>query len=289
MTLTRRQLINRGSAIGAGAVALSLGLSTGETAAARPGESQGSTKLFPPLKASSKDLLALPAGFSYEVVAKAGVTSIHDGSGTIIGKTPDRTDGTGVFKAERGYRLVQNHELSPGATLPVPQVADTVYDTGVTGGGCTIVEVSRAGRRRSEWVGISGTVSNCAGGVTPWGSWLSCEETEVKTGNIIAGQKLEADHGFVFEVFPDRPSAQLPKPIKAWGRFSHEAVVVAPNRTQVYLTEDASSPNGLLYRWTAPDGYRIQPRMANDLDGNQGALEALIVLAPDGSILPDLA
>jgi len=289
MTLTRRQLINRGSAIGAGAVALSLGLSTGETAGARPGESQGSTKLFPPLKASSKDLLALPAGFSYEVVAKAGVTSIHDGSGTIIGKTPDRTDGTGVFKAERGYRLVQNHELSPGATLPVPQVADTVYDTGVTGGGCTIVEVSRAGRRRSEWVGISGTVSNCAGGVTPWGSWLSCEETEVKTGNIIAGQKLEADHGFVFEVFPDRPSAQLPKPIKAWGRFSHEAVVVAPNRTQVYLTEDASSPNGLLYRWTAPDGYRIQPRMANDLDGNQGALEALIVLAPDGSILPDLA
>src|SRR6185295_6193482 len=118
MTLTRRQLINRGSAIGAGAIALSLGLSTGETAAARPGESQGSTKLFPPLKASSKDLLALPPGFSYEVVAKAGVTSIHDGSGTIIGKTPDRTDGTGVFKAERGYRLVQNHELSPGATLP---------------------------------------------------------------------------------------------------------------------------------------------------------------------------
>jgi uncharacterized protein len=90
-------------------------------------------------------------------------------------------------------------------------------------------------------------------------------------------------------VFPDEPSAQLPKPIKAWSRFAHEAVVVAPNRTQVYLTEDASSPNGLLYRWTAPGGYRIRPRMANDLDGNQGALEALIVLAPDGSILPDLA
>ena len=90
-------------------------------------------------------------------------------------------------------------------------------------------------------------------------------------------------------MFPDEPSAQLPKPIKAWGRFAHEAVVVAPNRTQVYLTEDASSPNGLLYRWTAPGGYRIRPRMANDLAGNQGALEALIVLAPDGSILPDLA
>jgi secreted PhoX family phosphatase len=228
MTLTRRQLINRGGAIGAGAVAVSFGMSATETAAVRPGESQGSAELFPPLKAASDDLLALPPGFEYEVVAKAGATSIHDGSGTIIGKTPDRADGTGVFKAEKGYRLVQNHELSPGATLSVPQVPSTFYDSGVTGGGCTVVEVSRSGRRRSEWVGISGTVSNCAGGVTPWGSWLSREETEVKAGSIIAGQQLAADHGFVFEVFPDKPSAQLPKPIKAWGRFAHEAVVVAP-------------------------------------------------------------
>jgi secreted PhoX family phosphatase len=102
MTLTRRQLINRGSAIGAGAVALSFGMSAGETAAARPGESQGGAELFPPLKAASNDLLALPPGFEYDVVAKAGVTSIHDGSGTVIGKTPDRTDGTGVFRTEEG-------------------------------------------------------------------------------------------------------------------------------------------------------------------------------------------
>jgi secreted PhoX family phosphatase len=90
-------------------------------------------------------------------------------------------------------------------------------------------------------------------------------------------------------VFPAAASAQVPKPIKAWGRFPHEAVVVAPDRTRVYLTEDASSPNGLFYRWTAPAGYRVHAGLANDLDGNQGRLEALIVLAPDGSILPDLA
>jgi secreted PhoX family phosphatase len=93
MTLTRRQLINRGGAIGAGAVAVSFGMSATDTAAARPGESQGSAELFPPLKAASDDLLALPPGFEYEVVAKAGATSIHDGSGTIIGKTPDRAGG----------------------------------------------------------------------------------------------------------------------------------------------------------------------------------------------------
>jgi hypothetical protein len=75
-------------------------MSAGETAAARPGESQGGAELFPPLKAASNDLLALPPGFEYDVVAKAGVTSIHDGSGTVIGKTPDRTDGTGVFRTE---------------------------------------------------------------------------------------------------------------------------------------------------------------------------------------------
>ena len=81
MTLTRRQLINRGGVIGAGAVAVSFGMSATETAAARPGESQGGAELFPPLKAASDDLLALPPGFEYEVVAKAGATSIHDGSG----------------------------------------------------------------------------------------------------------------------------------------------------------------------------------------------------------------
>ncbi len=244
---------------------------------------------FRPSRPGPMLCLRLPPGFSYEVIAQAGSTDIQDDSEKIIGKTPDRTDGTCVFATSSGYRLVQNHELGGGAELPVPHVAGTTYDSGVTGGGCTVVDLSPTGRRRAEWVGLSGTISNCAGGVTPWGSWLTCEETEANNGTVNGGQTLAEDHGWVFEVFPAKASAQVPKPIKAWGRFPHEAVVVAPDRRHVYLTEDASSPNGLLYRWTAPAGYRVHAGMATDLDSDQGRLEAMIVRAPDGSVLPDLA
>jgi hypothetical protein len=203
----------------------------------------------------------------------------------MIGKTPERPDGTLVVESGSGLRLIQNHEASPGSSQPVPLVQGTTYDPGCLGGGCTVIDVTRTGRRRREWVGLSGTYSNCAGGPTPWGSWLTCEETEARAGT----GTLQKDHGYVFEVFADEPSAQSPKPIKAWGRFAHEAVVIEPGRTRAYLTEDASSPNGLFYRWTAPTGYKLRPRIADALGPDDGVLEALVVLDRDGSVLPDLA
>lgn len=169
--------------------------------------------------------------------------------------------------------------------MPVPLVEGTIYDRGALGGGVTVIETRPNGRRVSEWVGLSGTYSNCAGGITPWVSWLTCEETEAKAGT----GTLEKDHGFIFEVFPKLPADQAPVPIEAWGRAPWEAVVIAPNREQVYITEDSSRPNGLFYRWTAPRGQRLRQYVARSLSRNAGRLEALVVHTGDGSVLPDLA
>ena len=68
---------------------------------------------------------------------------------------------------------------------------------------------------------------------------------------------MTKDHGYVFEVDPyDRRANRDPKPLKAFGRYDHEAVVIDPKRGHAYLTEDAAGPNGLLYRWAPPQGFR---------------------------------
>lgn len=140
MPVTRRQLLNRGAVTGVGIAAATVGLSAVEPTTAfartRPGGdiAQSLDSLFPPLRSSNGDLLALPEGFSYEVVTESGVTDIHDGYGKLIGKTPERPDGTGVFRKGERLRLLQNHEASPGSTQPVPLVRGTVYDRGALGG-----------------------------------------------------------------------------------------------------------------------------------------------------------
>lgn len=282
MPLDRRQLLNRGGAAGAGLVAASIGITSPVRADGKHHADGGNPRLFPPLVEG--ELLALPPGFSYEVVSVAGETTMRDGT-----KSPERPDGMRVLRTSRGYRLIQNHEAGPGSEQPVPFTPGTVYDHAALAGGCTVIDVTRSGRRISEWVGLSGTVSNCAGGITPWGSWLTCEETEDRAGSVDEGVTFAKDHGYIFEVFAAPPSEQLPKPIKAWGRAPYEAVVLDPTRTRAYITEDASEPNGLLYRWTAPSGSRLRSHIAEHFGPNAGRLEAMVVHAPDGSILPDLS
>ena len=239
MTITRRQILSTGAAGVGLAVAGTIPALGGVAGASAPahvpanGGGRSSDRLFPALVDDPNGILALPAGFAYTVASRVGVTDLAFGQG----KTPDYHDGTAVVgRTWRGYTLIQNHEMTPNmSTFGVPHVAGTVYDPGaVNASGCTVLTTDGRGGRVAEWVGISGTVRNCAGGPTPWGTWLTCEETYITAGATWsaggATGTYEKNHGYVFEVFPDTSDRQLPNPIKAFGRFEHEAIAVEPGR-----------------------------------------------------------
>jgi secreted PhoX family phosphatase len=296
MTFTRRQMLTGGAAAGVGLAIAgtmpTLGVATAAPASLPAHGGPGDRRLFPPLQDDPNDILAVPQGFAYTIASRVGETDLSFSQG----KTPDFHDGTAVVGADRrGFTLIQNHELTPNmVTFGVPHVAGTVYDPGaVNASGCTVLTTDRRGNRTGEWVGISGTVRNCAGGATPWGSWLTCEEIFITAGATWsaggATGTYEKNHGYVYEVFQGTSDQQLPKPIKAFGRFEHEALAVEPRRPRVYLTEDASGPTGLVYRWTAPRGTRLGPGLADALSDTAGTLEAMQILLDDGSVLPDVA
>ncbi|MGP8302637.1 alkaline phosphatase PhoX [Streptomyces inhibens] len=295
MPLTRRDFAKRSALTGAGvALAGSVGVlatapgAIGEEApAAGPdgaADGQGHTIGYGPLIEDPDGILALPAGFSYKIITRTGVTKLDTGE-----STPSNHDGTGTFEGHRGTTLlVNNHELKgPRADWPhpVPLAEGLVYDPAASGG-CTVVEVAKDGTPVGEWVGIAGTSTNCAGGTTPWGTWLTGEETEDRAGQ----HGMTKDHGYVFEVDPHDPKAcRDPKPVKALGRYAHEAVVVDPKRGHLFLTEDAATPNGLFYRWTPPHGFRHGRGQLRTLADDAGVLEAFKCFDSGGRFVDDLS
>ncbi|MFI6086421.1 alkaline phosphatase PhoX [Streptomyces sp. NPDC051218] len=292
MSLTRRDFARRSAITGAGvALAGSVGalatapgaLAAEETTEGGADPLGGGAPGYGPLVPDPDGLLALPAGFSYRVLTHSGRTKLETGE-----FTPSNHDGTATFEGPRGVTLlVNNHELSGPRSKwdhPVPLTDGLVYDPAASGG-CTVVEVRRDGHV-AEWVGIAGTATNCAGGSTPWGTWLTCEETEDKAGQ----NGMTKDHGYVFEVDPyDRRANRTPKPIKALGRYAHEAVVVDPKRGHLYLTEDADEPNGLLYRWTPPQGFEHGRGKLRALADDAGVLKAPKCYDSGGRFVDDLS
>ena len=206
-------------------------------------------------------MLDLPATFRYRIVACEG-DEMSDGL-----LVPARADGMAAFDAGDGrVALVCNHENHPSlgsAFGPANErlgrlPPDRLYDAGggVTpgaGGTTTILYDLRAGETLSCHLSLAGTEINCAGGPTPWGSWLSCEECFTDPGESWENGvtvKREQRHGYVFEVPAGATAAVEPVPLVALGRFEHEAAAVDAATGIVYLSEDRHE--GLLYRFV-PD------------------------------------
>jgi len=180
----------------------------------------------------------LPDGFHYKAISVKGAPL---GSGGLV---PAGHDGMAAFPAGKYTALVRNHELTHDS-LPVPKTPSITYDPGADGGTTTLLV--DGDRLVSDAASLAGTVRNCAGGPTPWGTWLTCEETELTPKQ---DAKLTRRHGYVFEVDPQgRLHDSAPVPLLGLGRYAHEAVAIDPRTGVVYLTEDASGPFGLIYRF----------------------------------------
>ncbi len=209
---------------------------------------------FGPLVKDPGGLIDLPKGFQYRVISEEGKKMTN---GAPI---PADFDGMAAFQGP-GHTtiLVRNHELS-GSESAVQ--GKNPYNRHAPGGTAALV-LGPDRKKFAEYVTSSGSMQNCAGGATPWGTWLTCEETRTD------------GHGYVFEVMPNEPENKLSKtPIRDMGFFSHEATAIDPATGIVYLTEDdfrgSIDPNDPANDERSSFLYRYIP---NDRTPRPGALQ----------------
>lgn len=253
----RREFLRRSAALGLGAglpMASLFGLAGCRTRASRAAST--SAIGYGPLRPVADEstglpLLKLPEGFRYRSFGWSGEPLAG-------GLMPGAHDGMGVV-ASHGSRctLVRNHEIITSAgSFGDPRLH---YDAPAAGGCVAFdfdVDTGLASNFRTV---LSGTLQNCAGGVTPRGTWLSCEEMtfDPRSGRDDRGRprpELGKAHGYVFETFPD--GRRAPEIITGMGVFKHESAATDPRTGHVYLTEDGRSLSGF-YRYMPNDRDRL--------------------------------
>jgi uncharacterized protein len=267
--VTRRRFTQGSIAVGGGlALAGPISALTARAAEGRSRRSAGYGPLQPtPEEDSGVAYIALPPGFRYRVISRQN-DPMNDGN-----PTPGIFDGMAAYRGPNGSTiLIRNHEnrSRPGEIeVKVPAGKRYDQDPNVRGGNTKLV-VSRNRTVTESFAVLGGTHTNCAGGVTPWDSWITCEEIfnyGSVENNVVPGSGVP--HGYSFEIPADADGPVDPIPILAAGRFSHEAVAWLDGA--LYETEDRD--NAAFYRFLP----RRRPREAGDLASFGGTLEALVV------------
>ena len=196
----------------------------------------------------SKDpnkIIDLHSSLSYKILSTKG-SLMSDGN-----RVPGNADGMAAFSVDSNHTvIVRNHELGrTSGKLMGPfkhpkknalSLGKNHYDPTAFGGTTNLLINDNTNEVVKEYLSLSGTMTNCAGGPSPWNTWLTCEE------NTSINKKESISHGYVFEVDPKKDYLQEPVPLKNMGRFSHEAVAF-DRHGYAYLTEDRS--DGLLYKY----------------------------------------
>lgn len=274
MPMTRRSFLGSAASTTLGFAGLHLLIArTGHAAPAAADIPFG----FGPLKADPKKVLDLPEGFTYRIFSKVGETMTD---GLFV---PGAPDGMAAFPGPNGKTvLVRNHELSENAQAVGAfgkqnelfarfnkgfMYDASAGDTPCLGGTTTVVFDTKTGETSLQYLSLGGTARNCAGGPTPWNSWVTCEENTARKSDVFT-----QDHGYNFEVpaiAAIKPAA--PIPLKAMGRFNHEAIAVDPASGIVYETEDRG--DSCIYRFIP----NVKGKLAEG-----GKLQALAVVDAPG-------